>query len=188
MKTIFKIILFAVSFVGLLCSILLAAQFFPIPLITNALAGYPQLLPLQEIIFSVFAAVTGLCFIALLPASLLIPGKSAGVIVARAGGMLRLSRQTVESTVRYSFADVGGIGYCHVKAKLKGAPEKTRIRIKLSFSDSERIAELTEIIREKTDGALKTSLGITARLINIEVLGIRRNGAPAVTAAGSRVQ
>ena len=173
-----KIILSIASLIGLLFSLCLTALYFPVPIITDAVNNLRRLLPWIDISIAVFAAIIGVCFIVLLLISLFIPVKSGVVITGKELGTLRLSKRTIESTVRYSFADVYDIGYYKVKVHLNKDPGKIKINIKISFTNPDKIAELTDTIRTKIDNALQTSLGLEVANININVLGVRQRSGP----------
>ena len=173
-----KILLSLASLIGLLFSICIVALFFPLPFITDAINNLRSLSILVDLSITIFAAIIGICFIVLLFIALFIRVKSGVVIAAKDRGTLRLSKRTIESTVRYSFADVYDIGYYKVKVNMNKDPGKIKIYIKVSFTNPDKIAELTDTIRSKIDNALQTSLGLVVANININVLGVRQGSAP----------
>ena len=173
-----KILLFIASLIGLLFSLCIVAIYFPIPYITDVINNLRKLSPWIDFSIAIFAVIIGICFIVLLFVSLFIRVKSSVVITGKDRGTLRLSKRTIESTVRYSFADVYDIGYYKVKVNLNKNPGKIRINVKLSFTNPEKIAELTDTIQSKIDNALKLSLGLEVENINIDVLGVRERSGP----------
>ena len=169
MKKRYKLPLFVFSLAGLGLSLGILSLFYPIRFITDAVAGYCAAFPWLNTVFIGFGAFLCLCFLLLLLAALLSPDKSNLLTFVKSGGSLQFSRQTVESTVRLSFADVEGINLSRVRAKIGKQPEQTKIYVTLSLNDSSRLIELTEAIQGKIESVLKSSLGITPKFIQIRV-------------------
>ena len=179
MSILNKILLSIISLIGLLFSLSIAVLYFPVPFLTEIINNLQRQSILIDLSIAVFATITGVAFIVLLFTALLIPVKSGVVITEMDRGTLRLSKRTIESTVRYSFADVYDIGYYKVKVNLNKDPRKITINVKISFTNPDEVAKLTNTIQSKIDNALKSSLGIEVANINIDVLGVRqRNGPP----------
>ena len=178
MSILNKILLSIVSLTGLLFSLIIAALIIPIPFITDSIISFRRLSPLLDMSLLIFDLIIGVCFVVLLFISLFISVKSSVVITVKELGTLRLSKRTIESTVRYSFADVYDIGYYKVKVKLNKDPSKIKINIKISFTNPDKIAELTDTIQSKINNALKSSLGLEVANININVLGVRKGNEP----------
>lgn len=178
MKKLHKIVLFIVSLIGLLCSVAMLSMFYYIPAVTDAVTLAYALFPFLHEMFAVYILLVALCFFLLMAAALLAPKSSGYLILMKDGGRLQFSRQTVESTVRYSFADVEGVNLSAVKAALGRTPEKTRIFIKLSLNDPNRLVELTEAVKNKIEAALQASLGVTAKSINIKVVELAQGKEP----------
>ena len=174
MSKFHKILVIISSLIGLFLSFCLIALFFSIPVISLAIENFRTSFPWTDIVFGVFTAILCLSFIALIFLSIFSPSKSGVIIPIKDSGTLRLSKATIESTVRYSFSDVYEIGYQKVKVKLSKDPKNINICVRLSFTNSKRIAELTDSIHTKIDNAMKSSLGIEAAAINIDVLGVRQ--------------
>lgn len=170
MRKLHKILLFIVSLAGLLFSAALLSLFYYIPMLTDAVTLFYQIFPLLHNAFAVYIVFAAFCFLLLALAALFSPKTSNYLILVKNGGRLQFSKQTVESTVRYSFADVDGVNLSDVKAVLGRTPEKTRIYIKLSLTDPTKLVELTETIKGKIESSLQTSLSITAKTINIKVV------------------
>lgn len=169
MKRSDKALLCIVSLIGLGLSVCLLALFYPIPFVTDAFKAFPWLTNVVTG-FSVFLCL-GFCV--LLLAALFFP-RSNDLIIVKDKGKLTFSKQTVESTVRYSFADTEGISSCRVRAKIYGQPEKTRIYVKLTLNDPDKMIGLTETVQEQIESAMKSSLGITVRAIDIKVAEFSR--------------
>ena len=174
MNRFLKILILIASLIGLLFSLGLTAHFITIPVITNFIGRLHRISPWTDIVFMIFSVKIGLCFVVLIIATLLAKVTSRTAIAGRDRGILRLSKQTIISTVRYSFADIYEIGYYKIKAKINKDPGKIRIRVKLAFTNSAKIAELTESVHSKIDNALQSSLGIQVAEINIDVLGVKQ--------------
>lgn len=170
-----KILLFIAALAGLGFSVALLSLFYNLPFITDTVRRYQALFPYLNDIFAGYIAFICLLFFLLLPVLLLIPNKSNDLLLQKNRGRLLFSKQTVESTVRYSFADVDGINFSKVGVRLGRLPEKTRIYVKLSLSDSSEMVGLTEMIQDKIETALKSSLGIAVKSINIKVAEFNPN-------------
>ena len=97
------------------------------------------------------------------------------IIYKKDRGVLRFSKQTIESTVRYSFYDVYEVRFLKIKVKLNKDPGKIIIKVKIAFSNTGKVAELAETIKSKIDNALRSSLGIEVAEINIDILGVKLN-------------
>lgn len=175
MRTAQKILLFAVSLIGLAASGCVLSMVVEIPYLTELVGEYRDRFPWINGLFAGFIAALCLCFLLLLLTALLYPGETGGVMFRKANGALRFSRQAVESAVRYSFADIGGISYYRIRARTHGKPEKTTVRVRLAFTDPSRMLETTEDVQAKIEEALKTSLGITAKSVSVEVAGVSQD-------------
>ena len=173
-----KILLIIASLIGILFTSSLVMLFFTIPFVSEIIRNYQRSYQWVNLSYVIFFVIIGICFIALFFIALFIPVKSSVVIAAKDRGTLRLSKRTIESTVRYSFADVYDIGYYKVKVHLNKDPGKIIINVKISFTNPDKIAELTDTIRTKVDNVLQTSLGLEVANININVLGVRQRSGP----------
>lgn len=175
MKKLHKILLFIVSLAGLLFSAAMLSLFYYIPVLTDTVTFIYHLFPLLHNAFAAYIVFVASCFLLLIFTALFSPKASNYLVVIKNGGKLQFSKQTVESTVRYSFADVDGISLSDVKAALGGTPEKTRIYVKLTLTDPTKLMELTETIKGKIESSLQSSLGITAKSINIRVVELAQD-------------
>lgn len=189
MKKSNKILLFIVSLASLALSIGLLSLFYPnpIPLVTGTVASFTFLID----IFAGYVALLCLCSFLLLLAAVFSPVKSRDLVLIKSKGKLHFSRQAIESTVRCSFADVGGINFSKVRAKINKRPEKTRIYVKLSLNDTSRLAGVTETIQDKIESSLEASLGIAVKSIDIKVVEFNteaRKENTGDTAKNSRVE
>lgn len=170
MKKSNKILLFFVSLVSLALSVNLLSSFYYIPFVTGMFNNYKALFPLLNNIFAGYTALMCLCFFLLLLAAVLSPVKSRDLVLVKSKGKLRFSQQAIESTVRCSFADVDGINFSKVRVKIDKQPENTKIYVKLSLSDTSRMAGVTETIQDKIESSLEASLGIAVKSIDIKVV------------------
>lgn len=168
MKTPHKILLFAVSLICLGFSVCVLSTFYAIPYISTYVAWYMSAFTWTTLAFAGFALFICLCFLLLALAALLLPNKSNELLLQKSRGRLLFSKRTVESTVRYSFADVDGINLSKVRVKLGGQPEKMRVYVKLAVNDSSSLVGLTEKVQEKIEAALKSSLDVTPKTIDIK--------------------
>lgn len=165
-----KILLFILSILSIAISISILSLFYPIPFISDALKNSQDFYPWLNIVFSGFCVLIALFCALLILIIILSPGKSDDLALIKNKGKLLFSKQTIESTVMYCFADVSGINYSKVMVKLNKNPEKTKIYVKLSLNDSERLVELTQTVQEKIESTLISSLGIVVEHINIKVI------------------
>lgn len=168
MKRSNKILLFFVSLVSLALSIGLLSLFYPnpIPLVTGTIASFPLLID----VLAGYVALICLCSFLLLLLAVFVPLKSGYLLLVKSKGRLQFSKQAIESTVRCSFAEVSGINFSRVRAKLNKQPEKTRIYVKLSLSDTSKLAGITETVQDKIEASLAESLGVAVKSIDIKVV------------------
>lgn len=170
MKKSYKILLFVISLTGFGFSAGILALSYPKPIAIETLMAWQSYYPWFNAAFAGYIASICLFFLALMFVALFLPGKPHDLALQKDKGRLLFSRQSVESTVRYSFADVDGVNFSKVRVKLGSQPEKTRIFIKLSVSDTTKLVGLTQDVQDRIDSALKSSLSITARSIDIKVV------------------
>lgn len=168
MKRSNKILLSFVSLVSLALSVGLLSLFYPnpIPLVTGTIASFPLLID----ILAGYVALMCLCSFLLLLVAVFSPLKSSYLLLVKSKGRLQFSKQAVESTVRCSFAEVDGINFSKVRAKLNKQPEKTKVYVKLSLNDTSKLAGITEMVQDKIEAALQASLGIAVKSIDIKVV------------------
>lgn len=171
-----KLLLFAVSLAGFGFSAVMLSLFYPIPVITDTVAAYRAFYPWLDNVFAGGAAFTCICFFLLLLVSLFFPDRPREMELAKSKGRLRFSKQAVESTISYSFAGMDGVNFSRVRAKIGRRPEKTRVYVRLSLNDPASLAELTETIQDKIASALESSLGITAKTIDIRTVELKTSG------------
>lgn len=169
MKKPYKILLFVVSLTGFALSAGILSLFYSAPFVIDTIRAWQSLYPWFNGVFAGYIAFICLCFLLLMLAALFLPGNSNDLTLKKGRGSLLFSKQAVESTVRYSFADVAGINFCKVRAKLGRQPEKTKIYVKLSVSDTTKLVGLTQTVQDKIHSALKSSLSIEAQSIDIKV-------------------
>lgn len=176
MKRLHRIILFVMSLAGFGLSIGLLSQFAAISFVNNIVNRFQ--ISFVNDVFAVYSAVICLFSFLIVLFVLLYPNKSNDMVLKKDRGILRFSKQTVESTIRYSFMDVSGINFSKVKVKIKRQPEKSKVYVKLSLSDLGNLLELTETVQSRIESMLKSSLGINAKSINIKVAGANNEAAP----------
>lgn len=175
MKRADKLVLFLISLICLVFSIGILSFFYPLPYVSDVVNEfYGEYYWLNYIIVG-FCAFICLLFLSLLLLSVFIPRKSNNLVFPKSKGSLKFSKQAIESTVKCSFADVSGINLSQVKAKIHKQPEKLRIYVKLSVSDISELVELTETVQARIESALQSSLGITAKAINVKVANYNQN-------------
>ncbi|MCC8123222.1 MAG: alkaline shock response membrane anchor protein AmaP [Oscillospiraceae bacterium] len=170
MRTLYKILLIIVALICLFFSVVLLACYIPIPYLSDVLSTVQ---PAQWLAgFSIFLCAL---FLVLLLIGIFLPTKVNHMNFPKEKGALQFSKRTVESTVRYSFADVEGIVSTKVRAKFGRQPEKTRIYVTLVVKDVTGLVQLSEIVQQKIEAILSASLDITVKSINIRVSEYRPN-------------
>ncbi|MCD7948045.1 MAG: alkaline shock response membrane anchor protein AmaP [Oscillospiraceae bacterium] len=170
MRTLYKILLIIVALICLIFSIGLLACYIPIPYLSDVISTARMAQWLTG--FSIFLCAL---FLVLLLIGIFIPTKINQMTFPKEKGALQFSKRTVESTVRYSFADVDGIVSTKVRAKFGRQPEKTRIYVTLVVKDVTGLVQLSEIVQQKIEAILSASLDITVKSINIRVSEYRPN-------------
>jgi uncharacterized alkaline shock family protein YloU len=181
MKRLHKFLLFFISLIGLAVSVGIASQFYSIPLITDMIRETLTSSFWLNYVLAGYSAFICLCFFLLLLVALFSPNKSNNLILVKSKGKLQFTKQTIESAARYSFANLDGINFSKVRAKINRKPENTKIYVKLSLSDSSELVGLTENIQNKIESSLRLSLGIDIKSINIKVVEVTANNKVAKT-------
>lgn len=178
MKKLDKILLAFISLIGICFSVCMLSIFYPIPYIHNIVMDSKAVMPWLNYVFAGYCIVICFLFFVLLIIALFSPKKSDYLVIGKDKGKIMFSKKTIESTVRYSFADLEEISFSSIKVRINKKPEKTKVYVKLSLNDIKGLAALTENVQERIASALQSSLAITAKSIAIRVTEYKQNNVP----------
>lgn len=175
MKKLDKILLFFISLIFLGLSVCVLSLFYPLPIVSDVVKYNLTAFPWLNYAFVGYSAIMCLCFFILLLTSLFFTNKSNFLIITRSKGEIQFSKKTIESTVRYSFADLDGISSSKIRIRINKKPDKTKVYVKLSLNDTKALALLTETLQEKIASSMQASLGITVKSITVRVTELNPN-------------
>ncbi len=170
MRKIHKVLIFCISLIGIEFSVCAFALLYPLPFIATRVKETFALYAGVNYLFAACSAFLGLCFLILLLVALFYPSDSNFLILARSKGKIQISKKTIESTVRYSFKNMEAVHSSRIKVKINKNPDKTKILIRLSLSDTSDIVTLTETIQNNAEASLQRSLGLAIKSISIRVV------------------
>jgi len=170
MRIVYKLLLSVVSVAGLIISLWILSWCTSIPYLSDTAHTFLSSYPWLSYVAAAFCIVLCVVFLLLLLTAILIPSRRTDLTFAQDRGLLQFSKQTIESTARYSFADIEGIVLSKVRTRIGRQPEKTRIYVKLAVSDSSKLMDLTQSVQQRIETALSNSLGITIKAIDIKVV------------------
>jgi len=172
MRALYKILLIIVSALCLVLSVCLLSAYLPIAYLSEGLLEYSWI---QQSLagFCVFLCALFLIFLLV---GIFLPARRNTIIFTSGTGSLQFSRKTLESTVRYSFADVDGIVAAKVRVQFGRQPEKTKIHVRLAVDAVTDLVSLTQTVQQRIEAALQSSLGIAVKSIHVRVVEHRPDG------------
>lgn len=163
MKTIWKVFLFVIALFGMAMSVILLMQLYGIDPFAFMGSSFSSLC------LAAFAILTLVLYFVLLIVSIAMQGKIKDMAFPKEKGVLRFTKNAIESTVYQSFAAVEGIASARVRVKIKRRAEQSRVFVRLSVTDGRYLVNLSETVQHCIQDTLRESLGIEIAAIEVRV-------------------
>lgn len=159
MKSVNRVILFLISLCGLVLTFASFSLWFKIPHVSDAVSD----LVINEAAFLYimigFFIVILLFFIVILFYALLAPAKAKYMSIGTDKGMIKISRDAIESAATNAAADIIGSNTVKVTAKLKKKSPKVKLKVKLLAAPATELGQLPEQIETRMATAVSELVG-----------------------------